>query len=207
MMMNRLTSLFALCFLCAAGACIGDASALRSPRPATPAPDTFRVTFETSRGQFVVRVNRAWAPIGADRFYDLVQSGFYNDNRFFRVVPGFVVQFGLNDKPSENTRWDEKRLADDPVKASNVRGSLAFATEGPNTRSHQLFINLGSNGRLDTLGFAPIGLVVKGMEVVDSIYSGYGENPDQGMIQSLGNNYLNRMFPKLDYVKTATVSP
>jgi peptidyl-prolyl cis-trans isomerase A (cyclophilin A) len=207
MTMNRLTSLFAFCFLSVAAACIGDLAASKKVRPVGPAPDTFHVTFETSRGDFVVRVNRAWAPLGADRFYELVQSGFYNDNRFFRVVPGFVVQFGLNGKPTENNRWDEKRLADDPVRASNVRGSVAFATEGPGTRSHQLFINLGSNGRLDTLGFAPIGLVVKGMEVVDSIYGGYGEGPDQGMIQSLGNNYLARNFPKLDYIKTAVVSP
>lgn len=207
MTMNRLTSLFAVCVLTLAATCIGDASASKHSLPAGPPPDTFRVAFETTRGRFVVAVNRSWAPTGADRFYELVKTGFYDENRFFRVVPGFVVQFGLNDKPTVNDRWDEKRLTDDPVRASNVRGTLSFATEGANTRSHQMFINLGRNGRLDSLGFAPIGLVVEGMEVVDSIYSGYGESPDQGMIQSLGNNYLNRMFPKLDYVKKATVSP
>ncbi len=174
---------------------------------AGPAPDSFRVTFTTSRGPVVVQVNRAWAPLGADRFYQLVQSGFYNENRFFRVVPGFVAQFGLNDKPATNDKWDATRIPDDSVRQSNARGTLVFATEGPQTRSHQMFINLADNARLDPLGFAPIGRVVDGMAAVDSIYSGYGDQPDQHLIQTLGNAYLTRMFAKLDYIKTATVAP
>ena len=206
MKMQRLVLLFAACFLSAGATCTDDAS--RGAQAIGPAPDSFHVTFETSRGRFVVAVNKAWAPLGADRFYALVKSGFYDENRFFRVMPGFIVQFGLNPKPSVNEQWGEKRLPDEPVKVSNERGTLTFANTGePNTRAHQVFINLGNNARLDSLGFMPIGRVVQGMAVVDSIYSGYGESPDQGKIQSLGNSYLTRNFPKLDYVKTATVSP
>jgi len=172
-----------------------------------PAPDSFRVTFTTSRGPFVVQVVRAWAPLGADRFFQLVQSGFFDEDRFFRVVPGFVAQFGLNDKPAINNAWDAKRIPDDSVRQTNARGTLVFATEGPQTRSHQLFINLADNARLDALGFAPIGRVVSGMAAVDSLYSGYGDEPDQHLIQTLGNSYLARMFPKLDYIKTATLDP
>jgi peptidyl-prolyl cis-trans isomerase A (cyclophilin A) len=175
--------------------------------PATPAqaPDSFRVAFETSRGRFVVAVTRAWAPWGADRFHELVDSHFFDGDRFFRVVPHFVAQFGLNDKPAINDQWDAKRLPDDSVAQSNARGTIVFATEGPRTRAHQLFINLVDNARLDAMGFSPFGRVVEGMAVVDSLYSGYGESPDQQMIGSLGNSYLARMFPKLDYIKTATL--
>lgn len=172
-----------------------------------PAPDSFQVTFNTSRGPFVVQVIRAWAPLGADRFFQLVQSGFFDEDRFFRVVPGFVAQFGLNDKPAVNNAWDAKRIPDDSVRQTNARGTLVFATEGPQTRSHQLFINLADNARLDALGFAPIGRVVSGMPAVDSLYNGYGDDPDQHLIQTLGNSYLARMFPKLDYIKTATLDP
>ena len=182
-----------------------DTSAAVSQASTTP-PDSFRVTFETSRGPFVVNVVHAWAPRGADRFLDLVQSGFFDQDRFFRVVPNFVAQFGINDKPSANDAWDNKRIADDPVRQTNARGTLVFATEGPNTRTHQLYVNLGNNQRLDRMGFAPIGRVVEGMNVVDSLYDGYGEDPDQHMIQTLGNSYLQRMFPKLDYIKTAKVT-
>lgn len=177
-------------------------------KPAPPvqqvgtAPDSFRVTFETSRGPFVVQVNRAWAPKGADRFYALVQNHFFDDERFFRVVPGFIAQFGLNDNPKVNEQWDAK-IDDDSVTHSNTRGMLTFATEGKNTRTHQLFLNLADNGRLDRLGFAPIGQVVEGMAVVDSLYSGYGDSPEQHFIQTMGNQYLTRMFPKLDFIKTA----
>ena len=170
---------------------------------AGPAPDSFRVTFETSRGSFVVQVNRAWAPKGADRFYALVGQNFFDDSRFFRVVPGFVVQFGLTGNPKLNEPWDSLRITDDSVRQSNLRGTLTFATEGPNTRSHQVFINLGDNARLDAMGFAPIGRVIQGMEAVDSLYGGYGESPDQQYIQTLGNSYLDRVFPKLDRIKTA----
>ena len=170
-----------------------------------PAPDSFRVDFETSRGKFSVDVLRAWAPKGADRFYDLVQDHFFDGAKFFRVVPRFVVQFGLNADPKRNQRWLDQRIADDSVSHSNVRGTLTFATEGPNTRAHQLFINLVDNSRLDRMGFSPIGRVADGMTVVDSLYSEYGEGPDQQMIQTLGNSYLERMFPKLDYIKTARI--
>jgi peptidyl-prolyl cis-trans isomerase A (cyclophilin A) len=196
----------------------GDSDAQQQPRSAatpppppqivTPAvsPDSFRVLFETSRGPFTVQIYRKWAPLGADRFYELVQAHFYDENRFFRVVPHFVAQFGINDKPKVNDVWDAKRIHDDPVAQPNARGSVVFATEGPDTRTHQLFINLVDNANLDGMGFAPMGRVVKGMEAVDSLYSGYGEQPDQGYIQTLGNQYLTRMFPKLDYIKTARVT-
>lgn len=174
--------------------------------PDGPAPDSFRVTFATSRGPFVVEAVRGWSPNGVDRFHALTRAGFFDENRFFRVVPGFVAQFGLNDKPKVNELWDARPIRDDPVRHSNLRGTIAFATEGPNTRSHQLFINLADNPRLDKIGFTPIGRVVSGMEVVDSIYAGYEEAPSQQMIQRLGNSYLTRMFPKLDYVRTARVS-
>lgn len=185
--------------------------AVASPPPekiavATPPPDSFRVTFETSRGPFVVAVQRSWAPKGADRFRELVQAGFFDDDRFFRVVPGFVAQFGINDKPRVNEDWDGKRIVDDSVKRTNRRGTIVFATHGPNTRAHQLFINLADNPRLDGMGFAPIGRVVQGMAVVDSLYSGYGDSPDQRFIQTIGNSYLTRTFPKLDYIKTAKIA-
>jgi peptidyl-prolyl cis-trans isomerase A (cyclophilin A) len=173
--------------------------------PAGPAPDSFRVTFETSRGPVVVEALRSWAPNGVDRFSALTQTHFFDENRFFRVVPGFIVQFGLAGEPKMNERWDNRPIADDPVRQSNLRGTITFATEGPNTRTHQLFINLADNARLDKLGFTPIGRVVSGMGVVDSIYAGYEEDPSQQMIQRLGNSYLARMFPKLDYIRTARV--
>ena len=173
---------------------------------AAPAPDSFRVTFQTSRGAFVVGVTRAWAPRGADRFRELVQAHFFDEDRFFRVVPGFVAQFGINDKSSVNDEWDAKRIVDDSVKHTNARGTIVFATQGPQTRAHQLFINLADNGRLDRMGFAPIGRVIEGMAVVDSLYSGYGDTPEQHFIQTIGNSYLTRTFPKLDYIKTATIS-
>jgi len=207
--MRRTISFLALATVSlAAGACADKAQpAAQPPVIAGPAPDSFRVTFETSRGPFVVAVTRAWAPRGADRFRDLVRAQFFDDDRFFRVVPGFVVQWGLNDKPAVNAQWDSLRITDDSVRQSNLRGTLTFATEGPDTRSHQVFINLADNARLDALGFAPIGRIVQGMDVVDSLYGGYGERPDQEMIGSLGNAYLARMFPKLDYIKSARISP
>lgn len=191
-------------------ACAATAGSARQDSAAATVPaaplDSFRVSFETSRGTFVVAVNREWAPLGADRIRELVDAKFFDENRFFRAVPGFVVQFGLNGNPKVNEGWDTLRIADDAVRKSNLRGTLSFASQGPDTRSHQIFINLVDNARLDPLGFAPFGRVVEGMDVVDSLYTGYGENPDQGYIQTLGNSYLTRMFPKLDYVKTARVS-
>jgi peptidyl-prolyl cis-trans isomerase A (cyclophilin A) len=173
-----------------------------------PAPDSFRVTFETTRGSFVVQVNRAWAPNGADRFYALVENQFFDGDPFFRVVPGFIAQFGLNLTRKVNEQWDEPRIPDDSVRQSNLRGTLTFASEGPNSRNHQLFFNLADkNARLDRTGFAPIGKVVSGMEVVDSINSEYGDSPEQHYITTMGESYLKRLFPKLDYIKTVRRVP
>ena len=170
------------------------------------APDSFRVAFETTRGKFVVQVNRAWAPNGADRFYQLVNQQFFDGEKFFRVVPDFVAQFGLNGDPKKNAPWDSKMLPDDSVRHTNAKGTLTFAAMPmPNTRSHQLFFNLKDNPALDGMHFAPIGAVVEGQSVVDSLFSGYGDEPDQTSIGNLGNSYLDRAFPKLDAIKTARV--
>ena len=200
----RLTLLAAL----AAIVCLAAACADKSPKSATvagPAPDSFRVAFETTRGTFVVEAVRAWAPIGADRFYQLAEEHFFDENRFFRVMPGFVAQFGLNDDRKTNERWDAMKLTDDSVRQSNTRGTIVFTNSGPNSRSHQMFVNLADNARLDKAHFAPFGRVVEGMAVVDSIYSGYEDAPEQQFIMTLGNSYLTRMFPKLDYIRTARI--
>jgi len=152
-----------------------------------------------------VEVHRDWAPNGADRFYELVTSGFYDEGRFFRVVPEFMVQWGISRDPKIAAEWRDKNIQDDPVTQSNVRGFISFATRGPNTRTTQLFINFGDNARLDSMGFAPFGKVIEGMEIVDQIYSGYGETPQQGMIETQGNAYLKAQFPQLDYIKTTKV--
>jgi peptidyl-prolyl cis-trans isomerase A (cyclophilin A) len=189
-------------------------AALITPDPRlerAAAPDTFDVRFETSRGPFVMRVARAWAPRGADRLYYLVRNGYYNDARFFRVLPRFAVQWGAAADPRVNRVWETRTIPDDPVRRGNARTTVSFATAGPNTRTTQLFINLVNNFRLDRLGFTPVGRVVEGMEVVDSLYSGYGEGapagsgPDQDRIAAEGNAYLQRDFPKLDWIRTATV--
>ena len=169
------------------------------------APDVFEVKFTTTKGDFVVQVTRAWAPIGADRFYNLVKHGFFTDTPFFRVVPGFIIQFGLSGDPAVNRAWHNANLKDDPVTQSNKPGYLTFATAGPNTRTTQLFINFGDNGGLDGQGFAPFGQVTSGMDVVQSLYSGYGEQPDQGSITSQGKAYIEKNFPKIDSIKSATV--
>jgi peptidyl-prolyl cis-trans isomerase A (cyclophilin A) len=178
-----------------------------APKPAAPpgAPAVYRVKFVTSKGPFVVEVHRDWAPRGADRFYELVKAGFYNDARFFRVVPNFVVQFGLAASPAVTKQWD-KALDDDPVGHTNSRGTMTFATAGKNSRTTQVFVNLRSNQMLDDRGFAAFGQVVEGMDtVVDKLYSKYGEDPDQDAITSRGNSYLKSSFPRLDYIKTATI--
>ncbi len=167
------------------------------------APDVYRVQFETTKGNFVIEVNREWAPRGADRFYNLVKHNFYDNAKFFRVVKGFVVQFGLHADPKVNQVWANATIPDDPVIRTNRRGTVAFATAGPNTRTTQVFINLGNNQFLDDQGFAPFGRVVEGMEVVDSLYSGYGEAPDQQAIMMRGNAYLDQHFPRLDSIKRA----
>jgi len=175
------------------------------------APATYKAKFDTSKGVFVIDVHRDWAPNGADRFYNLVKNGFYDNARFFRVVSGFMVQFGINADPKLSALWREARIKDDAVRQSNKRGLITFATAGPNTRTTQVFINFGDNTGLDRQGFAPFGQVVSGMNVVDALYSGYGEGapsgqgPDQGRIQQEGNAYLVKEFGKLDYIKKATI--
>ena len=175
------------------------------------APATYVARLNTSRGLVRIEVTRAWAPLGADRFYNLVKNGYYNEVRFFRVLTGFVAQFGIHGSPSVNTAWRNQRIADDPVMQSNARGTLTFATGGANTRTTQLFINLADNTRLDSQGFAPIGRVIAGMDVVDQFFAGYGEGapsgngPSQSRIQSEGNRYLKADFPRLDFVLDATI--
>jgi peptidyl-prolyl cis-trans isomerase A (cyclophilin A) len=178
------------------------------------APDVYRARFETSKGSYVIEVTRAWAPLGADRFYNLVKNGYYDNCRFFRVISGFMVQFGINGDPKLNSVWRQSRIQDDPVKQSNKRSYVSFATSGPNSRTTQVFINFNdANSQLDSMGFAPFGRVVEGMKVVDSLYSGYGEGaprgkgPDQGRTQMEGNSYLQEGFPKLDFIKTAVILP
>jgi peptidyl-prolyl cis-trans isomerase A (cyclophilin A) len=171
------------------------------------APDVFDVKFTTTKGDFIVQVNRAWAPIGADRFYNLVKHGFFTGAPFFRVVPGFIIQFGLTGDPAVNRAWRSANIKDDPVTQSNKPGTITFATAGPNTRTTQLFINFGNNGGLDGQGFAPFGTVTSGMDVVKNLYSGYGEQPDQGAITSQGKTYIEKHFPKIDSITSATVVP
>jgi peptidyl-prolyl cis-trans isomerase A (cyclophilin A) len=187
---------------------------LKNPAALTEkAPATFKVNMDTSKGPIVIEVHRDWAPNGADRFYNLVKAGFYDDVRFFRVIPNFMAQFGIHGNPSVMAAWRPATLKDDPTKQSNLRGFVTFATAGPNTRTTQLFINFKDNSSLDKQGFAPFGEVVKGMDVVDKIYDGYGEGaprgkgPEQGRLQNEGNAYLMKEFPKLDYIKTATIAP
>jgi peptidyl-prolyl cis-trans isomerase A (cyclophilin A) len=170
------------------------------------APDNFRVKFTTSKGPFVVEVHKAWAPKGAQRFYELVKDHYYDGNRFFRIVPKFIVQFGMAADPAMGRKWD-KNISDDPVTQTNRTGSVTFATAGPNTRTTQLFINLNSNQGLDAQGFAPFGMVVEGMSVVEGLNAEYGERPDQGEIKSRGNAYLNAQFPRLDYIRKAEIVP
>jgi peptidyl-prolyl cis-trans isomerase A (cyclophilin A) len=168
-----------------------------------PTSGTFRVKFETTAGDFLVEVHRDWAPVGAQRFYELVEDGFYNDCRFFRVVPGFVVQFGINGTPEKHRKWDRK-IPDDKVVQSNRKGTLCFATSGPDTRTTQLFINYGDNSNLDRMGFSVFGEVIEGMHNVEGINPEYGEQPQQPLIERQGNAYLERQFPQMDYIRRAT---
>jgi peptidyl-prolyl cis-trans isomerase A (cyclophilin A) len=170
------------------------------------APDVFKAQFTTTKGDFVVEIHRDWAPIGADRFYNLVKNGFFTNAAFFRVIPGFMVQFGLAANPAVNKAWENANIKDDPVKQSNKRGMLTFAkTSLPNSRSTQLYINFGDNAGLDPQGFAPIGNVLEGMDVVDMIYSGYRERPDQQRITEEGDAYIVKSFPMIDKIKTAKI--
>jgi peptidyl-prolyl cis-trans isomerase A (cyclophilin A) len=182
-----------------------------APENQVEAPDTFRARFETNEGDFVIQVVKAWAPIGANRFYTLVRQGYYDQARFYRAIQGFMVQFGMSADPAITNAWRAVPLQDDPVVQSNARGYVSFATGGPNTRTTQLFINLVDNFRLDESGFAPFGRVVEGMDVVERLYTGYGEGapngrgPSQGQILAEGNVYLQRDFPELDYIERATI--
>ena len=175
------------------------------------APDSFKVKFDTTKGAFTIQVTRSLAPNGADRFYNLVKAGYFKDIAFFRVIPGFMCQFGINGDPKVSAAWREASIPDDPVKGSNTRGTITFATAGPNTRTTQLFINFGNNTFLDHQGFSPFGKVTDGMDVVDKINSEYGEGapmghgPSQGRVQQEGNSYLKSDFPHLDYIKSATI--
>ncbi len=172
------------------------------------APEVFKAQFTTTKGDFIVEVHRDWAPIGADRFYNLVKSGFFNDCSFFRVMTGFMVQFGMSPKPAVNKAWEKASIKDDPVKVGNKRGNIVFAAlQIPNSRTTQVFINFKENSFLDTQGFAAFGTVIDGMDVVDRIYSGYGDTPDQNLIRTEGKPYLDKNFPKLDSIKTAKILP
>jgi peptidyl-prolyl cis-trans isomerase A (cyclophilin A) len=174
------------------------------------APDTFHARFQTNKGVFVIEVRREWAPLAADRFYNLVKHGFYDDTRFFRVLEGFMVQFGLNGDPSVQSAWRMANLRDEPVRQSNLRGFVTFTRESaPHSRFTQVFISYRDNSYLDAEGFAPFGQVVEGMDVVDALYSGYGRAnvPDQRRIMREGNEYLLRDYPQLDFITAATIEP
>ena len=174
------------------------------------APAQYTVELDTTKGAIVIDVRRDWAPHGADRFYELVQNGYFTDVAFFRVISGFMAQVGISGDPALNVEWRVKTIPDDPVKASNARGIVTFATSGPNSRTTQFFINFSDNSNLDGMGFAPFGKV-KDMAAVDALYDGYGEGyprgsgPAQGRMQSEGNTYLRESFPKLDYIKSAKI--
>lgn len=222
----KILNIACLALLCTASACVADVNDIKNQQepvipvnkqtaevPAATAETVapYKVKFETSKGNFIVEVHPEWAPLGAAQFKKAVEAGVYNDARFFRVVDGFMVQFGIPGDPALAAEWREKRIKDDPKNQSNQRGYITFAMAGPNTRTSQVFINFKDNSFLDNQGFPPFGKVIEGMDVVDSLYKGYGEGfpngrgPDQGRIQSQGNAYLIKGFPELDYITKATV--
>lgn len=178
-----------------------------------PAPDRFKVLFETTQGDFVLEAYREWAPLGTDRFFNLVRHGYYDGARFFRVIPGFVAQFGIPGDPNLSAIWTEQPITDDPVVESNRRGYVSFATAGPDTRTAQVFINLADNSRLDAMGFAPFARIVGGMDIVDALHAEYGEGPPRGRgpeqdrIEAEGTAYLEEGFPELDHIYRARVIP
>jgi len=181
---------------------------LRNPAGLTAqAPENYKVNLDTSAGTIVIQVHRDWAPIAADRFYNLVENGFYDEIRFFRVVPNFMVQFGMHGNPAVTKAWSQAPMKDEPTKQTNKKGYITFArTSAPDSRGTQVFINYKDNAFLDKQGFAPFGEVIKGMEVAEKINATYGEKPDQGQITQSGNAYLTKEFPKLDYIKAATIA-
>jgi peptidyl-prolyl cis-trans isomerase A (cyclophilin A) len=225
----RLTALFALIGLCA----FAQAPAAKAPATTPPvkkpaaapsakpsaalmnpalakatAPAVYKVQFVTSKGNVVIEIHRDWAPNGADRFYNLTKAGYFDGTAFFRVVPDFIVQWGMHPNPVVNKVWANANIKDDKVTQSNKKGYVTFAATGaPNSRSTQLFINFKDNAGLDAQGFAPIGEVVEGMDLIEKVYSGYGQNPDQGQIAEQGKAYLELKFPQLDIIKTAKVLP
>jgi peptidyl-prolyl cis-trans isomerase A (cyclophilin A) len=194
----RLLPLIALCL-----------TACRKPAPKVVVPEVFQVKFETSQGDFVVEVTRAWAPHGVDRFHELVRMRYFDEGRFFRVLKGFIAQFGVHRDFSIHEKWRQFFIVDDPPKEKNLRGTLAFAQSGPATRATEIFVNLADNAVLDTQGFVPFGKIVEGVEVIDKIYSGYGEmrpegkDLDPGRVEGETNEYLVQRFPKMDYIKRA----
>ena len=200
-----------LALLLAAGPALAQGKLANPAALNEQAPATYKAKFDTSKGVFVIEVTRAWAPQGADRFYNLVKNGFFDNTRFFRVIPNFMVQFGISGDPALNTKWRVARIPDDRPAQSNTRGMVTFATSGPNARTTQVFINFKNNSRLDALGFAPFGKVVSGMNVVDALNGEYGEGapdgrgPDQMRLQTEGNAYLAKDFPRMDFIKKATI--
>ena len=209
---------FCLAGVCAAADEKKDAKPSSAPADLTDpakltekAPESFKAQFDTTKGKFTVEVTRSLSPNGADRFYNLVRAGYFKDIAFFRVIPGFMCQFGIHGDPKVAAAWRKATITDDPVKGSNTRGTITFATAGPNTRTTQFFINFGNNRNLDSMGFSPFGKVSEGMDVVDKINGEYGEGaprgrgPDQGRVQTEGNTYLKKDFPNLDYIKSVTI--
>jgi len=208
------TLFLSLCLVGAQDTKSAPASAAADPAKLTEtAPDNFKAQFDTTKGKFTVEVTRSLSPNGADRFYNLVKSGYFKEIAFFRVIKGFMCQFGIHGDPGVAAKWRTANIQDDPVKGSNKRGTITFATGGPNTRSTQFFINFADNTNLDGMGFSPFGKVVEGMDVVDKINAEYGEGaprglgPDQGRVQRDGNAYLKKDFPNLDYIKSVTIVP
>ncbi len=187
------------------------ADLLQPSRATATAPENFSIKLVTTKGDVVLECNREWAPLGVDRLYNLVKIGFFQDIAIFRVLDGFMAQFGIHGDPRVAGAWRNAKLTDDPMTQSNKRGTMSFATGGPNTRTTQMFINYGDNNRLDGMGFTPVAKVVQGMDVVDSLFSGYGEGfprgrgPDQGRVQKEGNTYLKADFPKLDRIVRAEI--
>ena len=202
-----------LALVCLCAAAVTGAAAAAPPQLLHPAslhataPATYRVSFATTRGTFVVTVHRAWSPRGADRVYNLVRARFFDGVAFFRVVKGFVVQFGISPDPAVAKAWQTATIKDDPVKVSNTPGTITFADAGPDTRTTQVFLNLGSNAALDGRGFSPFGRVTSGMSVVNRLYGGYGGQPggDQQQIATQGDAFLRKTFPKLDHIRTARI--
>lgn len=204
-----------VCVLAALAGCGGEpVKQAEAPKKKAPAvmPDVWKARIETTQGPFVVEVSRAWAPKGAERFWKLVTTGFFDDSRFFRVRPGFIVQFGMAGDPMVNAMAGSTAIDDDPVKEKNARGTVAFAQAGKNSRSTQVYVNLKDNRELDRAAFVPFGRVVEGMDVVEKLYGGYGEwsppgrGPEPARIQQQGNSYLDARFPKLDQLKKAAVA-